>query len=48
MWLAALVRDFGFGFGSGGVLLVGWVGHPVAFGWFGGYSVAVNCSCRAF
>lgn len=47
MWLAALVRDFGFGFGSG-VFLVGWVGGTVTVVWFGGYSVAVNCCCRAF
>lgn len=50
MWLAALVRDFDFGFdfGSGSVFLVGRVCDPVAFEWFGGHSVAVNCCCRAF
>lgn len=49
MWFAALVCNFGFGFGSGSVFLVGWVvGDPVVFMWFGGYSVAVNCSRSAF
>lgn len=48
MWVAALVLNFGFGFGSVGVFLVGWIGDPVAFVWFGGYSFAVDCCCRAF